>query len=130
MDKNLSTSGGSSITSESAQKRYRARFFRIQRYPPCPLPLPECDLSRIDLSNEVPGHRVCSPLFIAAMTGGHPGTKRSIAALPGTERYGLGMCVGSQRAALEDPALKESFRVVREKRRMHSSRQTGSCTAS
>ncbi|HOT03284.1 MAG TPA: type 2 isopentenyl-diphosphate Delta-isomerase [Methanolinea sp.] len=77
--------------------------------------LPECDLSSIDLSTRFLGHRVCSPLFIAAMTGGHPGTREVNCRLArAAERYGLGMCVGSQRAALEDPRLEESFRVVRE----------------
>ncbi|MCU0632112.1 MAG: type 2 isopentenyl-diphosphate Delta-isomerase [Methanolinea sp.] len=77
--------------------------------------IPECDLSRIDLSTRFLGHRLASPLFIAAMTGGHPDTtdvNRRLARA--AARYGIGMCVGSQRAALENPALEESFRVVRE----------------
>ena len=77
--------------------------------------LPECDLSRIDLSTRFLGQRLNSPLFIAAMTGGHPGTTEVNRCLArAAERYGLGMCVGSQRAALENPRLEESFRVVRE----------------
>jgi len=76
--------------------------------------LPECDLSRIDLSTRFLGRRFSSPLFIAAMTGGHPDTTGvNIRLARAAERFGIGMCVGSQRAALEDPALEESFRVVR-----------------
>jgi len=77
--------------------------------------LPECDLRRIDLSTRFLGHRLASPLFIAAMTGGHPDTTEVNRRLArAAERYGLGMCVGSQRAALEAPALYESFSVVRD----------------
>lgn len=77
--------------------------------------LPECDLSRIDLSTRFLGHRLASPLFIAAMTGGHPDTTEVNRRLArAAARYGIGMCVGSQRAALENPSLEESFRVVRD----------------
>ena len=49
------------------------------------------------------------------MTGGHPGTKDTNARLArAAERYGLGMGVGSQRAALENPALADTFSVVRD----------------
>lgn len=77
--------------------------------------LPECDLQEIDLSTRFLGHTLSSPLFIAAMTGGHPDTtivNRRLARA--AERFGLGMCVGSQRAALENPGLAGSFSVVRE----------------
>jgi len=77
--------------------------------------LPECDLQRIDLATRFLGCRLGSPLFIAAMTGGHPDTTEVNRRLArAAERYGLGMCVGSQRAALENPALSGSFSVVRE----------------
>jgi len=49
------------------------------------------------------------------MTGGHPDTlevNRRLARA--AERYNLGMGVGSQRAALENPELEGSFTVVRE----------------
>jgi len=77
--------------------------------------LPECDLRSIDLSTRFLGHDLKSPLFISAMTGGHPGTKEANARLArAAERFGLGMGVGSQRAALENPALADSFSVVRD----------------
>ena len=77
--------------------------------------LPECDMRTIDLSARFLGHTLSSPLFISAMTGGHPGTKEANARLARiAERFGLGMGVGSQRAALENPALADTFSVVRD----------------
>jgi isopentenyl-diphosphate delta-isomerase len=77
--------------------------------------LPECDMDAIDFSVEFLGKRLASPLFIAAMTGGHPNTKEVNHVLAGAaERYGLGIGVGSQRAALEKPELADSFAIVRE----------------
>jgi isopentenyl-diphosphate delta-isomerase len=77
--------------------------------------LPECSLGEIDTEARFLGHRFASPLFIAAMTGGHRDAlpiNRNLAAA--AERAGIGMGVGSQRAALEDPELEDSFTVVRE----------------
>lgn len=76
--------------------------------------LPECDMGRIDLSARFLGHTLASPLFISAMTGGHPGTVETNARLArAAEKFGLGMGVGSQRAALEKPELADTFAVVR-----------------
>jgi isopentenyl-diphosphate delta-isomerase len=77
--------------------------------------LPGLDLDRINTSVRFLGHRLRSPLFIAGMTGGHPSTtgiNRRLAAA--AEHFGIGMGVGSQRAALENPELEGSFTVVRE----------------
>ena len=77
--------------------------------------LPECDMDAIDTRTRFLGATLSSPLFIAAMTGGHPDTlevNRRLARV--AERYNLGMGVGSQRAALENPELEGSFTVVRE----------------
>jgi len=77
--------------------------------------LPECDMRSIDLSVRFLDHTLKSPLFISAMTGGHPKTKETNARLARiAERFGLGMGVGSQRAALEDPSLADTFSVVRD----------------
>jgi len=77
--------------------------------------LPECNMDNIKLSTRFLGHKIESPLFIAAMTGGHPGTievNRRLARA--AEKFGLGIGVGSQRAALEDPSLENTFSVVRD----------------
>ena len=77
--------------------------------------LPECDMGKIDLTSRFLNHTFSSPLFISAMTGGHPGTKETNARLArAAERYGIGMGVGSQRAALENPSLADTFSVVRD----------------
>jgi len=77
--------------------------------------LPECDMGAIDLSTRFLDHTFPSPLFISAMTGGHPGTKDVNARLArAAQRFGTGMGVGSQRAALENPRLDDTFSVVRD----------------
>ncbi len=77
--------------------------------------LPECNMDGINLSCSFLGHSLATPLFIAAMTGGHPGTTEVNRRLArAAERYGCAIGVGSQRAALEQPDLAESFAVVRE----------------
>jgi len=77
--------------------------------------LPECDMGTISLSTRFLSHHLSSPLFIAGMTGGHPGTKEANARLARiAERFGIGMGVGSQRAALENPELADTFSVVRD----------------
>jgi isopentenyl-diphosphate delta-isomerase len=77
--------------------------------------LPECDMDRVSTAAEFLGYRLGAPLMIAAMTGGHadavPINARLAAA---AERFGLGIGVGSERAALENPSLAPSYRVVRE----------------
>ncbi|MDD1708260.1 MAG: alpha-hydroxy-acid oxidizing protein, partial [Methanoregulaceae archaeon] len=77
--------------------------------------LPECDLDFIETRTEFLGFTLESPLFIAGMTGGHPETKevnRTLARI--AAEHGIGMGVGSQRAALENAALEDTFSVVRE----------------
>jgi isopentenyl-diphosphate Delta-isomerase len=77
--------------------------------------MPECDMRSIDLRARFLGRTFASPLFISAMTGGHPGTKEVNARLArAAEHFGIGMGVGSQRAALENPELSGTFAVVRE----------------
>jgi len=78
--------------------------------------LPECNPN--DISTEVTflNHTLASPLFIAGMTGGHPDTKAVNATLASVaEKLNIAMGVGSQRAALENPDLDDSFSIVREK---------------
>jgi isopentenyl-diphosphate delta-isomerase len=77
--------------------------------------LPECDMGSIDLRTRFLNHTLSTPLFISAMTGGHPGTKEVNARLArAAERFGAGMGVGSQRAALENPQLEDTFSIVRD----------------
>lgn len=76
--------------------------------------LPEIDRDAIDLTTELFNRRLSAPIMIASMTGGHPDTyaiNKSLALA--ADQLGIGIGVGSQRAALEDPKQEESFRVVR-----------------
>lgn len=78
--------------------------------------LPDIDKNKIDLTSNFFGLRASAPLVIAAMTGGHPKTliinERLATA---AEELGLPIGVGSQRAALEDPSLVDTFKIVRER---------------
>jgi isopentenyl-diphosphate delta-isomerase len=78
--------------------------------------LPEMDMDEIDTSVRFLEKEMNAPFMIASITGGHPETTAVNAALAeAVEELGLGIGVGSQRAAIEDPAQEESFRVVRDK---------------
>lgn len=77
--------------------------------------LPEMNKDSIDMETVFLGRKLAAPLLIASMTGGHPDTKAANAALAGAaEELGIGIGVGSQRAAIENPQLEDSFRVVRD----------------
>ncbi len=77
--------------------------------------LPECSMDEIDLCARFLGHKFDFPLFISAMTGGHPDTTEVNRRLgEAAEHFNIGMGVGSQRAALENPDLEGSFTAVRE----------------
>ena len=77
--------------------------------------LPEVDLCEIDLGVTFLGRSLSAPLLIAGMTGGHETARAVNAALArAAERFGLGMGVGSQRAALRRADLISTYGVVRE----------------
>jgi len=76
--------------------------------------LPELSLEEIDLTTTIAGVRLGQPVLINAMTGGAEGVtavNRDLAAA--AAELGLAMAVGSQTAGLRDPAVAESYRVVR-----------------
>lgn len=77
--------------------------------------LPEVDKNEIDLSTSVFGKKLDSPLFITAITGGHPAAKdvnKQLAIV--AEEHNIALGVGSQRAACEHPELADTYSVVRE----------------
>lgn len=77
--------------------------------------LPAADVDEIDLSVEFLGRRLPTPFVIAGMTGGHPRATAINAALgAAAARHGLAIGVGSQRAALANPSLALTYRVVRD----------------
>jgi len=78
-------------------------------------PLPEVDLEEIDTSVTLFGRRLKAPLVISAMTGGYGKAEeinRSLASV--AEEFGIGMGVGSQRAALENPEVARTYSVIKE----------------
>ncbi|MEM3377603.1 MAG: type 2 isopentenyl-diphosphate Delta-isomerase [Candidatus Bathyarchaeia archaeon] len=78
--------------------------------------LPEVDKAQINLSTTVFGYRFSAPLIVGAMTGGTAEATRINAAIAeAVEQLHLGMGVGSQRAAIEDAKLVETFAVARKK---------------
>lgn len=78
--------------------------------------LPEIDRQQIDLSTTLFNHKFAAPLIVGAITGGTPeATKINAAIAEAVEELGLGMGVGSQRVALEDKRLEQSFAIARKK---------------
>jgi isopentenyl-diphosphate delta-isomerase len=78
--------------------------------------LPEIDRGEIRLHTGVFGHKFSAPIIVGAMTGGtQQAAKINQSIAEAVEELGLGMGVGSQRAAIERPRLESTYRVVRKK---------------
>lgn len=78
--------------------------------------LPNLSWDEIDITTVVAGLTLTHPLIINAITGGAPdvaGVNGQLAEL--ARRTGSVMAVGSQYAALENPAVHESYTIVRQK---------------
>jgi isopentenyl-diphosphate delta-isomerase len=72
--------------------------------------LPEIDREKIDLSTKLFSHKFSAPLIVGAMTGGTAEAlkiNRNIA--QAVQELNIGMGVGSQRVAIEDPKAESSF---------------------
>lgn len=74
--------------------------------------LPEIDLDEIRLDQSLFGKKITAPLFISSMTGGtsEAGQINRILA-EAAQEAGIPMGVGSQRAALENSQLADSYQV-------------------
>jgi isopentenyl-diphosphate delta-isomerase len=78
--------------------------------------LTDVNLEGVDLSTELLGKKLSAPIIIAGMTGGTRRALKINAILAEVaERLGVGMGVGSQRAAIEDPEQAASFTVTRDR---------------
>jgi isopentenyl-diphosphate delta-isomerase len=76
--------------------------------------LPEIDMKDVETGTELFGRKMSAPLIIAGMTGGHPIAKRINSVLAEiAQEMKIGMGVGSQRAAIENPSLTETFSIAR-----------------
>lgn len=74
--------------------------------------LPELNLTEIDVTTELFGRQLAAPILISSMTGGttQAGTLNMILA-EAAQEANIPMGLGSQRAAIEDPLLAQSYRV-------------------
>ena len=78
--------------------------------------VPAADYEAIELRTRFLGHDFSAPLMVSAITGGaEEGASINAAIAEAVEELGLGMGVGSQRAALEDPSVIRTFKIAREK---------------
>jgi len=77
--------------------------------------LPEINKQDIETSTRFFDKNFTAPIMIASMTGGHPATLKVNQNLAlAASQLGIGIGVGSQRAALEDTDEEASFRIVRD----------------
>lgn len=86
----------------------------LERYHFIHQALPELNLAEVDLSTSFLGKPLRAPLLISSMTGGTQQAhliNRNLAIA--AQESGIAMGLGSKRAALEDPSLAATFRVVR-----------------
>jgi isopentenyl-diphosphate delta-isomerase len=76
--------------------------------------LPEVNKEKINLSTSFLGKKFSAPIIVGAMTGGTESAININASIAqAVEKLGLGMGVGSQRAAIEDQKLEETFAISR-----------------
>jgi isopentenyl-diphosphate delta-isomerase len=74
--------------------------------------LPEINLAQVDTSVTYLGKKLKAPLLISSMTGGTDQARQINHTLAeAAEASGIAMGIGSQRAAIEDPALAGTFQV-------------------
>lgn len=77
--------------------------------------LPEINKDEIELSTKLFRKKLDAPLIISAMTGGYTKAKKINENLASAaEKYQIGMGVGSQRAALENVSLKDTYSIVKD----------------
>ena len=76
--------------------------------------LPELDLEAVDTRTTVFGKSLDSPLLISSMTGGTERARQiNLTLAEAAKSAGIALGLGSQRAALEDPALATTYDVRR-----------------
>lgn len=78
--------------------------------------LPEIDKTKIHLQTNFLGKKFSAPIIVGAMTGGtEEAVKINSSIAQAVEKLGLGMGLGSQRAAIENSALERTYSIAREK---------------
>ncbi len=92
--------------------QFRQTTTGLERYRFIHACLPELDLAEIDLSTEFLGKPLGAPLLISSMTGGTELAKTINYRLAEVaQQYKLAMGVGSQRVAVENPEVEDTFAV-------------------
>ncbi len=77
--------------------------------------LPEGDFASISLSTDFLGKKLAAPVMVASMTGGYADAERINGNLAeACAELGVGLGLGSQRAALKAPETRRSYTVVRD----------------
>jgi isopentenyl-diphosphate delta-isomerase len=75
---------------------------------------PELELNQINLTSTFLGHELKAPLLISSMTGGTPEAEKINTVLAqAAQSRGIAMGLGSQRAALEDPSILQTYQIRR-----------------
>ena len=76
--------------------------------------LPEVNKEKINLSTTFLGKKFNAPIIVGAMTGGtEQATQINASIAQAVEKLGLGMGVGSQRAAIENQKLEQTYAIAR-----------------
>jgi isopentenyl-diphosphate delta-isomerase len=92
--------------------RFRNLTTGLERYHFAHQALPEINRDHIDLSTTLLDKHLSAPLIISSMTGGTEEAEAINKNLAmAAQIHGLGMGVGSQRAALEEPNLSHTYQV-------------------
>ena len=79
--------------------------------------VPEIDFDSINTKVELLGKKLNFPIIISSMTGGTPLAKRINENLSEVaEKFGIGMGVGSMRAAVEKKELADTYSMLAEKK--------------
>ncbi|MGC8562954.1 MAG: type 2 isopentenyl-diphosphate Delta-isomerase [Thermoplasmata archaeon] len=77
--------------------------------------MPEVDYDEIDTTTNFLGKKLKLPILISSMTGGHPDTKKINENLArGAAESGIAMGVGSERAAIQNRTVGDSYSIVAE----------------
>jgi len=73
---------------------------------------PEIDFGEVDLSSSLFGKDLDAPVMICPMTGGHKkGKKINTTLAEAAQELNIAFSVGSQRAGIEEPELKDTYQV-------------------
>jgi isopentenyl-diphosphate delta-isomerase len=92
--------------------RFRNMTTGLERYHFVHQALPEINRDRVDLSTALLGKHLSAPVIISSMTGGTEEAETINKNLAmAAQIHGLGMGVGSQRTALEEPGLSHTYQV-------------------